>query len=237
MTYEKFRAGIGAYSALWNKGLKKQANKALAAFAEDFRKNVPQSNADELLFRFCRGFYDEDGFPELKEHGCSRLPYSLMGLVHEYLKRECLADKMPQMRWAYQLGGRYFNPFDPNLEQDPYDVLIRAYEHPDCDKKTIELYFESQINELDFGAHHFPDGCCIAREVYEEDVKTAEKILSEHDLPPEFAEELEYYKTLYRVYFEWSDNGGKGDFDELIKAAGIEFSAPRAFYYMSLPRE
>lgn len=231
MTYEEFCAGIGKYSALWNKGLKKQANKALAAFAEDFKKNVPQDNADELLFRFCREFYDEGGFPELKEHGCIRLPYQLMELVHEYLKRECLADKMPQMRWAYQLGGRYFNPFDPNLEQDPYDVLKRAYEHPDCDYKTVELYFESQIDELGFGAHHFPDGCCIAREVYLEDVKTAEKILSEYTLPPEFSEELEYYKTLYRVYFEWSDNDRKGDFDELIKAAGIEFSAPKAFYY------
>lgn len=231
MTYEEFCAGIGEYSALWNKGLKKQANKALFAFAEDFKNNVPQSNADELMFRFCREFYDEGGFPELKEHGCIRLPYQLMGLVHEYLKRECLADKMPQMRWAYLLGGRYYNPFDPNLEQDPYDVLKRAYEHPDCDQKTVELYFESQIDELGFGAHHFPDGCCIAREVYLEDVKTAEKILSEHTLPPEFSEELEYYKTLYRVYFEWSDNGRKGDFDELIKAAGIEFSAPKAFYY------
>lgn len=232
MTYEEFTARIGEYSALWNKGLKKQANKALAAFAEDFKNNVPQSNADELLFRFCSEFYDGDGFPELKEHGCSRLPYSLMGLVYEYLKRECLTDKMPQMRWAYQLGGRYFNPFDPTLEQDPYDVLKRAYEHPDCDEKTVRLYFENQIYNLDFGAHHFPEGCCIAREVYLEDVKTAEKILAEHDLPPEFAEELEYYKTLYRMYFEWSDNGRKGDFDALIKAAGIEFSAPKAFYYI-----
>ncbi len=233
MTYEEFCAGISEYAALWNKGLKKQANKALAEFAEGFRKNVPQDEADKILYRFCREFYDEDKLSELKEHGCSRLPYSLMGLVWEYLKRECQAEKMPQLRWAYQFGGRYFNPFDPTLEQDPYDILKHAYEHPDCDEKTVRLYFENQINDLDFGAHHFPEGCCIAREAYEEDVKTAEKILAEHDLPREFAEELEYYKTLYQVYFEWLDGGKNGDFDEIIKAAGISFSAPSAFYYMN----
>lgn len=231
MTYEEFCAGIGEYSALWNKGLKKQANKVLAAFATEFRKNVSQDNADDLLFRFCREFYDEGGFPELKEHGCIRLPYQLIGLLHEYLKRECLAEKMPQMRWAYQLGGWYYNPFDPNLEQDPYDVLKRAYEHTDCDDKTVRLYFENQIYDLDFGAHHFPEGCCIAREAYLEDVKTAEMILAEHTLPPEFAEELEYYKTLYRVFYEWEDGGRKGDFGELVRAAGIDFTAPKAFYY------
>lgn len=138
---------------------------------------------------------------------------------------------MPQLRWAYQLGGRYFNPHDPNLKQDPYDILERAYSHPDCDQKTVELYLECQIDNLGFGAHHFPEGCCIAREVYEECVRTAEMILSEHELPPEYAEELEYYKALYRIYFEWSDGGRKGDFDELCEAAGISFTAPRAFYY------
>ncbi|MDE6732174.1 MAG: hypothetical protein K2J77_04790 [Oscillospiraceae bacterium] len=231
MTYEEFTAGLGEYSALFEKGLKKQANKLLFAFVEDFQKNVPQDNADELLFRFCREFYDEGKFPDFRIYGSPRLPFQLTGLMHEYLKRECLAEKMPQLRWAYQLGGRYYNPHDPQLEQDPYDVLERAYKHPGCDQKTVELYFESQIADLDFGAHHFPDGCCIAREVYKEDVKTAERILSEHELPPEFAEELEYYKTLYRIYFEWSDGGRKGDFDERCRAAGISFAAPKAFYY------
>lgn len=237
MNYDEFCAGVNEYSALWTKGLKKQANKVLGAFAENFRNNIPQENADEILYQFCRNFYDEDSYSELKEHGGLRLPYSLMGLVHEYLKRACLANKMPQMRWAYQLGGRYYNPFDPNLEQDPYDVLKRAYEHPECDEKTVLLYLENQLYDLDFGAHHFPEGCCIGRERYLDDVATAEKILREHALPSEFTEELEYYKTLYCVYFEWSDGGRNGDFDELVKTAGISFTAPRAFYYMNLSRK
>lgn len=237
MTYEEFTAGLAEYSALFEKGLKKQANKYLFAFVEDFNKNVPQSEEDELLFRFCREFYDEGKFPEFRIYDSPRLPFQLTGLMHEYLKRECLAEKMPQLRWAYQLGGQYYNPHDPQLEQDPYDMLERAYSHPDCDRKTVELYFKNQLYALGFGAHHFPEGCCIAREAYEKDVRTAEKILSEHKVPPELAEGLEYYKALYRVYFEWNDGGRNGDFNALCEAAGISFSAPRAFYYMSLPKD
>lgn len=237
MTYEEFKNRLGEYSALFDKGLKKQANKFLFGFVDDFKNNVQEYEADELLYRFCREFYDEGKFTEFRIYGSPHLPFQLTGLLHEYLKRECAENKMPQMRWAYQLGGRYYNPFDPKSEQDPYDILERAYSHPDCDQKTVELYFENQLYDLDFGAHHFPDGCCIARERYEDDVKTAEKILAEHTLPPAFAEELEYYKTLYRVYFEWSDGGRKGNFGELCEAAGIEFAAPRAYYYMNPPKE
>lgn len=105
MTYEEFTARLGEYSTLFEKGLKKQANKYLFAFVEDFNKNVSRENADELLFRFCREFYDEGKFPDFRTYGSPRLPFQLTGLMHEYLKRECLAEKMPQLRWAYQLGG------------------------------------------------------------------------------------------------------------------------------------
>ncbi len=231
MTYKEFCAGLDEYSALRNNGLKKQANKVLFAFTENFRKSVPQGEVDALLCRFCRDFLDEDKFPEFRVFGGVHVPFQLSGLLYDYLKRECAAEQMPHLRWAYEFFGRYYNPHDPTLEQDPYDILKRAYEHPKCDDKTVVLYFNAQIDELGFGAHHFPVGCCIARKVYLEDVKTAEKIISEHDLPKEFVEELEYYKTLYRVYFEWADGGKNGDFNELIKVAGISFSAPRAYFY------
>lgn len=49
MTYDEFCAGLSEYSALFRKGLKKQANKFLFKFAEDFNENVPQSERDVLL--------------------------------------------------------------------------------------------------------------------------------------------------------------------------------------------
>ena len=54
MTYDEFLVALGEYWELFEKGLKKQANKLLFKFAEDFKANVPQERADELLCRFCR---------------------------------------------------------------------------------------------------------------------------------------------------------------------------------------
>lgn len=231
MNYEEFCAGLREYWELFDKGLKKQANKYLFEFADDFKKNVPQAEADELLCRFCRECLDEDHFPEFKRFGFLRLPFQLTGLLNDFLNRECGREKMPHMRWAYQLFGMYYNPHDPKNLNDPYHILERAYAHPDCDQKTAELYFYQQVSELGFGAHHFPEGCCIARTLYEKDVNTAEKILSEKTIDPRMVEEFEYYKKLYEVYYGWRCRGGTEDFYMLCEAAGIGFTAGRAFYY------
>ena len=87
------------------------------------------------------------------------------------------------MRWAFQLFGKYYNPFDPQLELDMFKVLKKAYEHKDCDQKTVDLYFNEILERLYWGAHHFPDGCIITREAYEKTIKTAEMILAEKQVP------------------------------------------------------
>lgn len=112
MTFDEFKAGVDKYSELfYGKGLKKQANKLLFEFADNFKKNVPQSDGDEILYRFCREILEEGKFPEFRGYGL-RLPFQLSGLVFDYLMRECEKNKMPQMRWEYQLFGKYYNPHD-----------------------------------------------------------------------------------------------------------------------------
>ena len=230
MTYEEFIAGTEKYWGLFEKGLKKQANKFLFGFAEQFG-DVPQDEGDAILCRFCREYIDGDRFDGHKRFGLS-LPFQLTGLLNDYLTRECKAEKMPQMRWAYQIFGKYYNPHDPTQsELDAYNILARAYAHPDCDQKTVDLYLEQQVDWLAFGAHHFPDGCCIAREGYEAAVKTAETIISEKRVPDELIEAARYYKALYELYYRWHDGGRSGDFAELCKAEGLEFHELRAFYY------
>lgn len=232
MTYEEFCSEIEKYWELFNNGLKKQANKHLFAFAERFGAEVARDNGDELLFRFCRDYLDGDRFDSHKQYGIERLPFQLTGLLNDYLAHECKAEKMPQMRWAFQLFGRYYNPHDPKQTSlKPYDILAKAYEHPECDQKTVDLYLEQQVEWLSFGAHHFPDGCCIARESYEETIKTAERIIGEKPVPAVLAEETYYYKALYEMYYNWHDGGRNGDFAELCKAEGIEFNAIAAYYY------
>jgi len=52
MTYEEFIDGIERYWEFFEQGLKKQANKFLFGFTEEFRQRVPQTEGDELLCRF-----------------------------------------------------------------------------------------------------------------------------------------------------------------------------------------
>ena len=211
--------------------MKKQANKFLFGFAEEFKRNVPQNEGDELLYQFCRDYIDGGRFDGHKRFGLS-LPFQLTELLSDYFIRECKAEKMPQMRWAVQIFGRYYNPHDPNQEElKTYDILEKVYEHPDCDQMTVNLYLEKQVGCLEFGAHHFPEGCCIDREEYEDAIQTAERIIFEKVVPANLVEETRYYKALYELYFKWSDSGRVGDFAELCAAHGIEFHEIRAFYY------
>lgn len=84
---------------------------------------------------------------------------------------------------------------------------------------------------LEFGAHHFPEGCCISREEYEDTIKTAERIIAERKAPERLVAETRYYRALYELYYKWNDGGGNSDFAELCAANGIPFKAVRAYYY------
>lgn len=234
MTYEEFKAGVGEYIELVDKGLKKQANKLLFEFVDGFKANVSENEADGILYLFCRDILEDGGYPKFREfgfRGTSQLPFQLTGLMFDYLMRECERNKMPQMRWEYQLFGKYYNPHDPKNEHNPYEILERAYVHPECDQLTVDLYFNAQLDELGFGAHHFPDGCCIAREYYEECVGICEKILAERQVHEGLAAEYRYYKVLYELWYKWNDGGRAGGFCELCKQENLEFAPVQAFYY------
>ena len=234
MTYDEFKSGVNEYIELVDKGLKKQANKKLFEFTDRFKADVSADEADGILYLFCRDILEDGGFPKFREfgfRGTAQLPFQLTGLMFDYLIRECEKNKMPQLRWEYQLFGKYYNPHDRECEHDPYEILKRAYDHPECDQLTVDLYFNAQLNELDFGAHHFPEGCCIAREYYLECVGICEKILSEKSIPEEMKQEFLEYKTLYELFYNWNDNGRVGRFDEICHNAGLNFSPVEAFYY------
>ena len=128
MNYEQFITEIQKYWDLRKKGLKKQANSFLFSFTKSFKENVPDADADAVLFRFCREYLDEMKFPGdalPRRH----LPFQLTKLLDDYLSRECEKNQMPQMRWAYQIFGNIYNPHDPKLEHDFYPILERAYMH------------------------------------------------------------------------------------------------------------
>lgn len=229
MTYDEFISAVNKYWELFEGGLKKQANKYLFEFTDSCAA-IPCEELDVILERFCREFIDGDLFAE-HHKGNGNLPFQLTRLLDKYLRQQTERNRMPHLRWAYQLFGRYYNPHDPRNEHSGYGVLERAYNHPERDAKTAILLLEAQLGELGFGAHHFPDGCCISRDEYEQSVVLAEQILSENDIPQRLANELDYYKRLYSVWYEWFDGGKQGNFAEKCRAAGLNWEEIPAYYY------
>lgn len=230
MNYEQFITEIQKYWDLRDRGLKKQANRFLFAFTKQFKEEVSEMDADAILFRFCREYLDEMKFPG--DHLPRRhLPFQMTELLNSYLNRECEKDKMPQMRWAFQIFGKNYNPHDPERVHNPYHILEQAYEHPECDEQTVTLYFGKQLEYLWWGQHHFPEGCCITREEFQDTVDTANRILSEKPVDSELVAELAYYVKLYHIYYAWREGGRNGGFYELCKKEGIEYQGMPAFYY------
>lgn len=230
MNYEEFIGEIKKYWDLRQQGLKKQANCFLFEFTDGFKKNVSEENADEILFQFCREYIDELKFPGdalPRRH----LPFQITEILNGYLRRECEKQKMPQMRWMYQIFGNYYNPHDKEHTNDPYHILELAYTHEECDQETVNLYFNEQVESLWWGQHHFPEGCLITKEDFNNIVQRANRILSEKSVDASLVESFRYYEKLYKIYFDWVENGREPDFYEICEAEGIEFEGWATYYY------
>ena len=152
------------YLRLYDAGLKKRANEHLKGAVHKFKSEFSQTQRNYALGELCCEILDESKseLKNLKNRGNGELPFRLGELVGEYLKGCCDAGEMPQLRWAYQICTRGLRELDRN------ELLRRAYRHERCDERTVELYFCMLLDALDWGAHHFPDGCLIERSYYEQ---------------------------------------------------------------------
>lgn len=221
MDYNEFITEIKKYWDYRDKGLKKQANSFLFDFTDKFKKEADECNADNILFQFCHEYIDELKFPG-ENLPRRHIPFQLTQILYSYLTRECTKNKMPQMRWTFQLFGKYYNPHDPKCENNTYHILECAYMHEQCDQETVDLYFNEQVDFLWYGQHHFPYYCLISHDAFEQTINTANKIISEKPVRQELIEEFEYYVKLYEIFFNWQNGGRNGDFYELCKAEGLE---------------
>lgn len=235
MTYDEFIRNVEHYNSLVDKGLKKQANKELFAFTDNFQKTVPTDEADDILNSFCRDYFDEDKLNWSDSRGAGgiwEIPFQLRHLLEEHFSRCGNFDKMPQMRWCFETFGNYYDPERRSGYKD-FNMLEKIYNRSDRDQKSVNYYFNEQIEVLFWGSHHFPEGCIITSETYYTTVKIAEAILSENTIPEEMISEFEYYKKLYECFFAWEDGGRKGDFGEMCEKAGIEGFHPIPTIYYS----
>ena len=64
MDYQQFITEIQNYWILYDKGLKKQANRFLFSFVRRFQEDVSEQEEDDILFQFCGEYIDgERGSP------------------------------------------------------------------------------------------------------------------------------------------------------------------------------
>lgn len=225
MDFDEFIEGLSHYYLLYDKGLKKQANK----YIEDYVQTISTGDSHKLndvLFRLAQELCDIKSYDFLKraKRGNGRIPYALDMLLRDYLYSECLENKMPHLRWFYELyqsdkfGGIYAK-----------DMLERAYLSADCDKKTIELLFVFWLGVLEWGAHHFPEGCIITKEAMCNAVKQCKKIIFEKEVDEKLKTELHYYEILYQCYYKYEDDGRSKSFQEYCNEANIDFQVSKIF--------
>ena len=185
-----------------------------------FKSEFCEAERDRVPGEFCREILDENQseLENLKNCGNGELPFRLGELVGEYLKNRYIAGEMPHLRWAYQICAHGLGELDKD------ELLRRAYHHERCDARTVELYFCMLLDALDWGAHHFPEGCLIERARYERLIREARDAMQKHEISERLNLEFEYLVKLYECYFEFKSRGGKVDFYALCEKAGLNLT-------------
>lgn len=225
--YERLKFELCEYLRLYDAGLKKLANAHLKGAVSKFKSEFSEAERDYALNELCREILDESEseLKNLKSRGNGELPFELGELVGEYLKKRCIAGEMPHLRWAYQICAHGLRELDKD------ELLRRAYRHKRCDARTVELYFCMLLDALDWGAHHFPEGCLIERARYEQLIREARDVREKHEISERLNLEFEYLIKLYECYFEFKSRGGEVGFYALCEKAGLNFAPVKAFYY------
>ena len=85
-----------------------------------------------------------------------------------------------------------------------------------CDQKTIDLLFDSYLDILGWGAHHFPDGCIIEDNTIVDCFQKCEDILKEKTVSERLINQLNYYRILYECYNRYVDDGRKRKYEDYL---------------------
>ncbi len=225
MEYYEFDNAIGHYNDLYEKGLKKQANKYIENVSREL-ETIDEFGKEKIFYRFINELCDGNRYDYLKQRGNGEIPFALKQSIKNWLYKRCLADKMPELRWFYEL---FLN--DSFGIKYAYDFLEKAYNSRECDAKTVNLLFASYIDILGWGAHHFPEDCIIDNTERNGAFEQCRKIMGERAVDEKLQFQLKYYEILYSCYDSYCNDGRKKDFKQYCNEANIEFYECKAFYY------
>lgn len=225
MLYENFSDELKEYIEMYLKGLKKQANNEIEDTIARLGASKPKE-IDEILFRFLTEYCDENKWMLIKSRGNADVPFALKEFIRPWLEARCEKKSMPELRWYYEMFRNHREGYKYAIE-----YLEEAYNSDKCDQRTIDLLFDSYLDILGWGAHHFPDGCIIEKSAKEKAIENCEKIMSEKHVSEMYVNQLNYYIGLYDCYDKYKANGEEGDFEEFCEKNGLKYQYTRAFFY------
>ena len=154
-----------------------------------------------ICYELCRLYLETKEIFELQ--------FPLSHRIIAILAMDCEQNKMPQMRWYYQLTG-------------DKKMLKRAFELKKDDEKTIYLMVESLLYELWNGAHHMPYCCLIEKDRSDELLSNLKGILDAYGVPNDVNEEYEYYLNLYSDWWRFDkDLSAKGFWNGVLRTNEI----------------
>lgn len=216
------------YVDLYEKGLRKEANKSLRDFFILF-DNLEKDETDKLLHKFCEDFCDNDidQVKRLAERGNGALPYELAKRVLAYLEKCYEDDLMPQIRWYYEMAQ------DIGVKSiNPQEIIDKAYNHKQLDQKSIDLKFSSEVGTLSWGSHHFPVGCICGKKTIEETIKTAKDMIEKYEISDELKDKFFYYCKLYKLWWAFEKDDST-DFTDFCAKNNLTFNEIKAYYFDS----
>ena len=225
MLYQEFSDELNHYLDVYEKGLKKQANK-IVEHTVILLKDSELQEVDSIMFRFLTEYCDQEIWSVLAKRGNGDIPFALKEFIRTWITVRCEKKNMPELRWYYELfrndriGYKYARGY-----------LDDAYNSEKCDQKTVDLLFDSYLELLAWGAHHFPDGCIIEKSTQDNAIRTCERIMEEKNVNEHLVHELYYYKSLYDCYEKYVEDGKVKDFEVYCKDCNLEFHYNKAFYY------
>lgn len=200
MQYEKIKKYLAGYDTLYSQGMKKDANRELQELCLWIDSLAPET-VDALLKKLVEDICETETFAFLFKRGNGQLPFQLKKIVRNWLLPKCKQEKMPELRWFYQI---YKN--DPDNAEYAYSCLESAYAHAADDQKTRELILERNVEALEFGLHELPIGLLISDEEAQHIFQQCDTIIQCGDAPTGIIKRYNVSKREYDAYIN-SKNG------------------------------
>lgn len=191
-----FEEGYNKYYEMRSSGLKKQANEELERLMNYF-DSLSHKTKSEICYELCTLYLDEKAILEIQ--------FPLSHRITEILAEDCHENKIPQLRWYYQLTG-------------DKTMLIKAMEQNNRDERTVNLMVDAILYDLWFGSHHMPYCCLLDHEKSDRLLKMVEEISGYMKLSDEVMEEYNYYLNLYNDWWTFEkEQSSKGFLDWCVK--------------------